>query len=202
MKKIVRSFFYTLGLIRFIPHIFVYYLHPKHAFLKRERDEWIKQIKNVNEFNVRNHLWLFSVLREYRSVFYHRIGFISILLKPFASSQNSLQFDTCSDNIGVGFVIQHGFSTIVNAKSVGDFVQIWQNVTIGVNISHTQNKPIIGNNVKICTGAIVLSNIEIGDNVTIGAGAVVVKNVPPNCTVVGNPAYIIKKDNAKVHEKL
>ena len=27
----------------------------------------------------------------------------------------------------------------------------------------------------------------------IGAGCVVVKNVPDNCTVVGNPAYIIQK---------
>jgi serine O-acetyltransferase len=61
---------------------------------------------------------------------------------------------------------------------------------------------IIGNNVRIGTGAIVLGNIYVGDNVNIGAGAVVVKNVPSNCTVIGNPAYIVKENGIKVSKKL
>ena len=72
---------------------------------------------------------------------------------------------------------------------MGDNCQIWQGVTIGKSHSGiNQPRPIIGNNVKICTNAIVLGGITIGDNVTIGAGAVVIKSVPDNCTVVGNPA--------------
>ena len=52
--------------------------------------------------------------------------------------------------------------------------------------------PVIGNNVTIYTGAIVVGGIHIGDNAVIGAGAVVVKDVPANTTVVGQPMRIIK----------
>lgn len=58
--------------------------------------------------------------------------------------------------------------------------------------------PIIGDNVRIATGAIVLGEITIGDNSIIGAGAVVVKSVPANCTVIGNPARIVKLNNKRV----
>lgn len=40
--------------------------------------------------------------------------------------------------------------------------------------------------------------VKIGDNVIVGAGCVVVKDVPSNCTVVGNPAVIVKQDGKKV----
>ena len=56
-----------------------------------------------------------------------------------------------------------------------------------------ESKPIIGNNVKICAGSILVGNIKIGNNVIIGAGSVVTKNVPDNCVIAGVPAKIIKK---------
>lgn len=40
--------------------------------------------------------------------------------------------------------------------------------------------------------------ITIGNNVNIGAGCVIVKDVPDNCTVIGNPAVIVKKNGIKV----
>ena len=52
---------------------------------------------------------------------------------------------------------------------------------------------MIGDNVKIMTGATVFGPVRIGDNVTIGAGAVVFKDVPAGCTVAGNPARIVKQ---------
>ena len=43
--------------------------------------------------------------------------------------------------------------------------------------------------------------MTIGDNVVIGPLCVVLKDVPSNCTVVGNPARIIRKDGVKVDIK-
>ena len=53
--------------------------------------------------------------------------------------------------------------------------------------------PIIGNNVSIGAGAIIIGGIRIGNNVKIGAGAVVVDDVPDNSVVVGEKARVIKK---------
>jgi acetyltransferase-like isoleucine patch superfamily enzyme len=51
---------------------------------------------------------------------------------------------------------------------------------------------VIGNDVYIGVGAIVLSGVSIGDGAVVGAGAVVGKSVPPYAVVVGNPARIIR----------
>lgn len=54
----------------------------------------------------------------------------------------------------------------------------------------------------ICPNAVVFGGICIGNNVKIGAGCIVNKSVPDNCTVVGNPARIIKKANIQCNELL
>lgn len=52
---------------------------------------------------------------------------------------------------------------------------------------------IIGDNVWVGVGAIVLPSCQfIGSNSIIGAGAVVTKNVPENAVVAGNPASVIR----------
>lgn len=62
--------------------------------------------------------------------------------------------------------------------------------------------PTIGNNVVVSCGASILGDCVIGDNVIIGAGCVVVKSVPANCTIIGNPAVIVKKNGIEMHEIL
>lgn len=50
----------------------------------------------------------------------------------------------------------------------------------------------IGDNVWICTGAILLPGVTIGENSVIGAGSVVTKDIPPNSLAVGNPCKVIR----------
>lgn len=54
---------------------------------------------------------------------------------------------------------------------------------------------VIGDDVWIGGGAIVLAGITVGDRAVVGAGAVVTKDVPPDVVVVGNPAKIVRRLN-------
>ena len=54
------------------------------------------------------------------------------------------------------------------------------------------NKPvIIGSNVWLGTGSMILKGVRIGDNAVVGAGSVVGSSVPANAIVFGNPAKVI-----------
>lgn len=91
-----------------------------------------------------------------------------------------------------GLLLYHPFSTIINAKRIGRNVIIRNNTTIGNTGENLDNSPIIGDNVNIGVGAIIIGKITIGSNVIIGAGSVVVKNLPDNCVAAGNPARVIR----------
>lgn len=55
-------------------------------------------------------------------------------------------------------------------------------------------KPVVlGRDVWIGGGAILLPGVTVGDNAVVGAGSVVVKDVPANCVAVGNPATVIRE---------
>lgn len=98
-----------------------------------------------------------------------------------------------STKIGRELTLFHPYGIIIHPNvEIGERCIIFQNVTIGMAHAKT---PKIGNDVCIGAGAIVIGGIIVGNNVNIGAGAVVTKDIPDNCTVVGNPAKIIKKDN-------
>ena len=83
----------------------------------------------------------------------------------------------------------HGLYGIIVSHNaiIGENVTIFHHVTIG----EKDGAPIIGDNVLIGTGAIILGNIIIGDNVKIGAGCIVTKNIPDNATVVMEAPRVI-----------
>ena len=70
---------------------------------------------------------------------------------------------------------------------------LMQQVTLGQLAG--PGAPVIGSNVYIGAGAKVLGDITVGDGARIGANAVVLSNVPPQCTVVGIPAQIVRSRN-------
>ena len=60
-------------------------------------------------------------------------------------------------------------------------------------------KPIIiGDDVWIGTGAMIMDGVTIGDHSVIAAGAVVTKDVPANVIYAGVPAKLIKVRNIKL----
>ena len=52
-------------------------------------------------------------------------------------------------------------------------------------------KTIIGENVFIGMGSIIMPGVRIGNNSIVGAGSVVTKDIPDNSVAAGNPAHII-----------
>ena len=102
--------------------------------------------------------------------------------------------------IGKGLFIDHGNGVIIGETTIiGDNVTLYQGVTLGgTGKEHGKRHPTIGNNVMISAGAKVLGSFTIGDNSKIGAGSVVLSEVPPNCTVVGVPGRVVKRENASL----
>jgi serine O-acetyltransferase len=96
--------------------------------------------------------------------------------------------------IGRRFFIDHGSGVVIGETTIiGDDVLLYQGVTLGgTGGERGKRHPTLGNRVVIGTGAKVLGNILIGDNVKVGAGSVVVHNVPDNSTVVGVPGRVVR----------
>jgi acetyltransferase-like isoleucine patch superfamily enzyme len=56
---------------------------------------------------------------------------------------------------------------------------------------------IIGDNVWVGAGVIILDGVEVGANAVLGAGAVVTKNMPENGVCLGVPAVAVRKRGEK-----
>lgn len=57
---------------------------------------------------------------EFRSVFYMRVGPASWFFKFLLPPKTELSLATRSKNMGGGIYVQHGYSTVVDAASVGE----------------------------------------------------------------------------------
>ena len=96
--------------------------------------------------------------------------------------------------IGRCLFIDHGMGIVFGETTeIGDNCTIYHGVTLGGTGKDTGKRhPTIGNNVLISTGAKVLGPFTVGDNSRIGANAVVLQEVPPDSTVVGIKARVVK----------
>jgi serine O-acetyltransferase len=107
--------------------------------------------------------------------------------------------------IGKGFFIDHGTGVVIGETAeIGDYCVLFHGVTIGGTGHHKDKRhPTIGHNVLIGANATLLGPIKIGDNTKIGATTVIInRDVPPNCTVVGTPGRIVKREGRCIDEAL
>jgi maltose O-acetyltransferase len=91
----------------------------------------------------------------------------------------------------------------VAAITIGDDVQIGSNVQLLTPTHPVAAGPrrekweaaepiVIGDNVWLGSGVIVLAGVSIGENTVVGAGAVVTRDLPAGVVAVGNPARVIR----------
>ncbi|MCH5253048.1 MAG: sugar O-acetyltransferase [Lachnospiraceae bacterium] len=60
---------------------------------------------------------------------------------------------------------------------------------------------VVGNNVWIGAGSIILGGVTIGDNTVIGAGSVVTKDIPSGVVAVGVPCRALREITEKDKER-
>jgi len=98
--------------------------------------------------------------------------------------------------IGEYFFVDHGTGVVIGeTATVGDWVRIYQNVTLGAlhfeeeeTEDHMLTKdykrhPDIGDHVVIGAGSNVLGTVEVGDHVSIGANCWVTDDIPEHTSV-------------------
>ena len=102
--------------------------------------------------------------------------------------------------IGKNVFIDHGMGVVIGETAVvGDNCTIYQGVTLGgTGKDKGKRHPTIGNNVTIGSGAKILGPFTVGDNSKVAANAVVLNEIPPNCSCVGVPAHIVKREGVKI----
>ena len=146
------------------------------------------------------------------------IGDNSILFKSKLEGNNVINRGCFISDSVMQFATYTGMNCIIKNTVIGKFCDLSWNLSLGgANHHYTRAmkfseyhlnqvlngsspiiaKPdpltIIGNDVWIGNGAIVLRGVKVGDGAVIGAGAVVTKDVEPYTIVVGAPARPLKK---------
>lgn len=106
--------------------------------------------------------------------------------------------------IGKGLMIDHGMGVVIGETAeIGDHCTLYQGVTLGGTGKDVGKRhPTLGNNVLVGAGAKVLGPFRIGDNTKIAANAVVLAEIPEQCTAVGIPARVVRKEGVKVEDEL
>lgn len=140
-----------------------------------------------------------------RAHFYyaHGLHFLARYVSQRAARKTGIEIHPGA-TIGRRLVIDHGTGIVIGETAeIGDDVLIYQGVTLGGTGKDVGKRhPTIGNNVMISAGAKVLGPFKIGDNSRVAAGAVVLEEVPPNSTVVGIPAKVVRQNGERVRQPL
>jgi acetyltransferase-like isoleucine patch superfamily enzyme len=100
--------------------------------------------------------------------------------------------------VGCFCSIADGVTIFLGGNHRTDWITTYPFSVFWESAKHIEGHPasrgdvIIGHDVWIGAGAVVLSGIHIGNGAVIGAAAVVTHDVPPYSIVAGNPAKVIK----------
>jgi UDP-N-acetylbacillosamine N-acetyltransferase len=123
---------------------------------------------------------------------------VTSVIHPSATVSPSARIDT-GVFIGPKAVIHAqatvGQGGIVNSAAV---VEHHVNLAAAVHVAPgavLTGRVRVGARAMIGAGAVVLPDVAIGDDAVVGAGAVVTRSVDAQCTVVGNPAKVIRTEN-------
>jgi len=121
------------------------------------------------------------------------------LLHRFVTHRAAMDLPWSTD-IGPGLLLLHGWGLVISPQArIGANVTLFHGVTIGLRVRiardgrRSEEYPTVEDEVWVGPHATIVGGITVGRGSRIAAGAFVTENVPPHCTVVGNPAAIVKR---------
>lgn len=146
----------------------------------------------------------FKAVRAYRRAhwfFNHNMKFLARWISQRCVRKTNIEIHPGA-TIGRRLFIDHGTGVVIGETTIiGDDCTIYQGVTLGgTGKDKGKRHPTLGNHVMVGSGGKVLGPITIGNNVRIAAGAVVLSEIPDDCTAVGVPARVVRRNGAKIVE--
>lgn len=140
----------------------------------------------------------FKAVRAYRRAnwFYRRnMFFIARFISQLSRHKTGIEIHPGA-KIGKNLFIDHGMGVVIGETAeIGDNCTLYHGVTLGGTGKDTGKRhPTLGDNVYVGAHAQILGPVNIGENCKIAASAVVIDDIPPNCTAVGAPAKIVKRN--------
>ena len=106
--------------------------------------------------------------------------------------------------IAHGVFIDHGSGLVIGETAIVEKnVKLYHGVTLGgTGKDKGKRHPTIRQGALISAHSQLLGHIEVGENAKVGASAVVVTDVPPEVTVVGIPAKVVRVKGKKDVERI
>ena len=155
---------------------------PADAELAADRDVTVKKVYEYNNLNPLDREKRNEAIRGILG----KVGKNCVVEQPnFFMNVNGKLMDSGKITIGNNVFIAPNVSIITEEHAMDV-----ENRIAGLEYTHPVT---IGDNVWICTGAIILPGVTIGNDSVIGAGSVVTKDIPPKSLAVGNPCKVIRK---------
>lgn len=118
---------------------------------------------------------------------------VSFLLTRFCVIFMEMDIDPLA-TIGGGLYIGHIGGVHINPGAVlGKNCDLAHRITIGASAMGRSGIPVLGDEVYIGTGAVLIGKIKVGSRAKIAANTLVITNVPEGATVMGVPGKIIMR---------
>lgn len=97
------------------------------------------------------------------------------------------------------FIVDHPLGTVLGKAKYGDFLSVYQGVTVGGNVKNDKWVwPELGDFITLYSNATVIGESVIGNNVIISANTVLInETIPDNCIVFGKSPNIQIKHYSK-----
>lgn len=103
----------------------------------------------------------------------------------------------CGIDLPEHFMVEHPIGSVLGKAQYGDYLFIYQGVTIGGNIELNTGKtayPVLGNNVLMYADSKILGDSTIGNNVILSANSCVInQKIPDDFVVFGISPNLVMK---------